>query len=179
MKRLLPILTVFAVLFPAICFASGYVLVNYGVGGKIDEPSLGLELGGIFLSDLHPTGGALSLGLGVSVADTDENPPSGLQPLTTQAYDFLKKYNDGNEQEVDVTFGAEMIPAFFAVGGIGYASQDTKTIGTLDSKAYEVSTDTDKNATWMLGARYVIEGLNIGLGFHSRRGIMASVGIAF
>lgn len=174
MKRLLPVSMVLAVLFPAACFASGYVLVNYGIGGKIDEPSLGVELGGIFLSDLHPTGGALSLGLGVSVADTDENPPSAGESFTS-----YEKFNDGTEQEIDVTFGAEMIPSFFAVGGIGYASQDTVTIGSIGAQAYEAGTDTDKNATWMFGARYVIEGLNMGLGFHSRRGIMASVGIAF
>jgi len=174
MKRLLPAVTLFALLFPAICFASGYVLVNYGIGGKIDEPSLGVELGGIFLSDLHPTGGALSLGLGVSVADTDENPPSTGEPFNSYA-----KYDDGNEQEIDVTFGAEMIPSFFAVAGVGYSSQDTVTIGSTDSQAVEAGSDTDRNATWMLGARYVIKGLNIGLGFHSRRGVMASVGIAF
>lgn len=174
MKRLLPILTLVAVLFPAVCCASGYVLVNYGIGGKIDEPSLGVELGGISLSDLHPTGGAFSLGLGVSVADTDENPPSPGDPFTSYG-----KFNDGTEQEIDVTFGAEMIPSFFAVGGIGYASQDTVTIGNSGGQAVEVDSDTDRNATFMLGARYVIEGLNIGLGFHSRRGIMASVGIAF
>ena len=174
MKRLLPILTLVAVLFPAVCCASGYVLVNYGIGGKIDEPSLGVELGGIFLSDLHPTGGAFSLGLGVSVADTDENPPSPGDPFTSYG-----KFNDGTEQETDVTFGAEMIPSFFAVGGIGYASQDTMKIGTDGVNAVELDSDTDRNATFMLGARYVIEGLNIGLGFHSRRGIMASVGIAF
>jgi hypothetical protein len=179
MKRLLPILAVFTLLLPAVCSASGYVLANYVIGGEIDEPSLGVEIGGIFLSDLHPTGGALSFGLGVSVADTDEDPPSAAHPLPAQTYDYLKKYNEGYEQEIDITFGAEMIPAFFAVGGVGYASQDTTTIGVSGSQPYEVETDTDRNVTWMLGARYVIEGLNIGLGFHSRRGIMASVGIAF
>jgi hypothetical protein len=51
------------VFIPAICQAEGYVIVNYGIGGEIDEPSLGLEIGGIFLSYLHPTGGALSLGI--------------------------------------------------------------------------------------------------------------------
>ncbi|HQJ10130.1 MAG TPA: hypothetical protein PLF54_14070, partial [Deltaproteobacteria bacterium] len=125
MKRLLPVATLIAVFFPAVCLASGYVLVNYGIGGKVDEPSLGVELGGIFLSDLHPTGGALSLGLGVSIADTDENPPSTGEPFNTRT-----KFNDGNEQEIDVTFGAEMIPSFFAVAGVGYASQDTVTIGS-------------------------------------------------
>lgn len=180
MKRLLPALFLLSVLFPVVCSASGYVLVNYGIGGKVDEPSLGVEIGGIFLSDLHPSGGALSLGLGVSVADTDEDPPSGLQPTTpAPAYTAVNEFNEGDEQEINVTFGAEMIPSFFAVGGIGYSTQDTETIGVSDSQLFEVDTDTDENVTWMLGARYVIEGLNLGLGFHSRRGIMAGVGIAF
>ncbi len=178
MKRLLTIFAVGLLLFPSLCLASGYVLVNYGIGGDVDEPSLGVEMGGIFLSDLHPTGGALSFGLGVSVADTDENPPSALPP-SGGPYDSLVDYNDGREQEIDVTFGGELIPSLFAVGGLGYSTQDTTIIGISGGQYYEVETDTDKNATWMLGIRYVIEGLDIGLGFHSRRGIMAGIGIAF
>lgn len=179
MKRLLAIMVVFLVFLPSICAANGYILANYGIGGEVEEPSLGLELGGIFLSNLHPTGGALSFGLGVSVADTDENPPSGIQPASGLTYNPLVEYNDGREQEIDVTFGAEMVPAFFAVGGIGYASQNTVVIGTAGGQNYEVDSDTERNIAWMLGARYAIQGLNVGLGFHSRRGIMASVGIAF
>ncbi len=179
MKR--SILVVFLCMFiPALCQAEGYVFVNYGIGGEIDEPSLGVEMGGIFLSYLHPTGGALSLGIGVSVGDTDEDPPSGSVPLTpAPSYTSLKDYNDGNEQEVYLSFGAEMTPSFFAVAGLGYASQNTATIGVFEGQAYEVDTDKDKNVTWMLGMRYVIEGLNLGLGYHSRRGILAGLGIAF
>jgi hypothetical protein len=111
------------------------------------------------------------------VGDTDEDPPSA--PATSAPLTNLRKYNDGNEYEITATFGAELIPALFAVGGIGYATQDTVTIGSSGADLYERDSDTDKNTTWMLGMRYVIEGLNIGLGFHTRRGIMAGVGIAF
>lgn len=179
MKRLLAALSVFMVLFPVAGMAGGYALVNYGIGGEVDEPSLGIELGGIFLSYLHPTGGALSFGLGVSVADTDEDPPSGLRDQGTRVYDPLVEYNDGNEQEISMTFGAEMIPSLFAVAGVGYASQDTVLIGTSGDQSYEVKSDTDRNVSWMLGMRYIIQGLNIGLGYHSRRGIMAGAGVAF
>ena len=168
------------VILPAVCQAEGYVIVNYGIGGDIDEPSLGVEIGGIFLSYLHPTGGALSFGIGISAGDTDEDPPSAsLPPAPAPAYDALRDFNDGNEQEVYVSFGAEMVPSFFGVAGLGYASQNTTTIGTSGGQDYEVDTDKDKNITWMLGMRYIVEGINVGLGYHSRRGILASLGIAF
>ncbi len=180
MKRFLTVVGILTVLFPAVCSASGYITANYGIGGgDVDEPSLGIEMGGIFLSNLHPSGGAFSLGLGVSVADTDEDPPSGLQPISGLTYDPLIEYNDGNEQEIDLVFGAEMIPALFAVAGLGYASQDKVRIGTSLDDNYEVDSDTDRNIAWMLGTRYVIQGLNIGIGYHSRRGIMAGIGVAF
>ena len=168
------------VFIPAVCQAEGYVIVNYGIGGEIDEPSLGVEMGGIFLSYLHPTGGALSLGIGISAGDTDEDSPSALSPPSpAPAYDALRDYNDGNEQEVYISFGAEMIPSFFGVAGLGYASQNTVTIGTSGVQNYEIGSDKDKFVTWMLGMRYIVEGVNVGLGYHSRRGILASLGIAF
>lgn len=179
MKKFL-IAVIMVVFVPAVCLAEGYVLVNYGIGGEIDEPSLGVEMGGIFLSYLHPTGGALSLGIGISVGDTDEDPPSAsIPPAPAPAYDSIHEFNDGNEQEVYLSFGAEMVPSFFGVAALGYANQNTTTIGVSGGDSYEIDTDKDRNVTWMLGMRYVIEGLNMGLGFHSRRGILASLGIAF
>ncbi len=180
MKMLLAALAVLLVLVPTLCRAEGYVMVNYGIGGDIDEPSLGVEMGGIFLSRLHPEGGAVSFGLGVSIADTDEDIPSAvLPPVPAPAYDLLAEYNDGNEQEVYVSLGAEMVPALFAVGGLGYASQDTVRVGRSGGQFYEVDTESDHNVSWMLGMRYIIQGLNVGLGYHSRRGILAGVGVAF
>ncbi len=180
MKRRLGALAVLMMLIPAVCAAEGYVQVNYGIGGKIDDPSLGVELGGIFLSNLHPEGGAFSFGLGVSVADTDESIPSAVLPPTpAPAYESLRDFNDGNEQEVYVSFGAEIIPALFAVTGMGYASQDTVTIGRFGGQNFEVDSESDNNISWMLGLRYVIQGLNAGVGFHSRRGVMVGLGVAF
>jgi hypothetical protein len=179
MKKFI-IAAILIVCIPVLCHAEGYVLINYGYGGEIDEPSLGVEMGGIFLSYLHPTGGAFSLGIGLSVGDTDEDPPSGLiPPGTITSYDALREYNDGNEQEVCLSLGAEMAPSFYGVAGIGYSSQNTTTIGTSGGQSYEVDTDKEKNVPLMIGMRYVVESLNIGLGYHSRRGIMASLGIAF
>ena len=136
MKRFI-IGALMVVILPAVCQAEGYVLVNYGIGGDIDEPRLGVEIGGIFLSYLHPTGGALSLGIGISAGDTDEDPPSALLPTApAPTYDALRDFNDGNEQEVYVSFGAEMVPSFFGVAGLGYASQNTTTIGTSSGQKY-------------------------------------------
>lgn len=178
MKRLLTALTVLLVLVPTLCSAEGYVMVNYGIGGDIDEPSLGVEMGGIFLSRLHPEGGAVSFGLGVSVADTDEDIPATVFSPPA-GFDQFIEYNDGNEQEVYVSFGAEIIPALFAVTGMGYASQDTVTIGRFGGQNFEVDSESDNNISWMLGLRYVIQGLNAGVGFHSRRGVMVGLGVAF
>lgn len=180
MKKFLIIIAIMLFCVPAVCLAEGYVLVNYGMGGDIDEPSIGVEMGGIFLSYLHPTGGALSLGIGISVGDTDEDSPSASPPPSpAPAYSTVREFNDGNEQEVYLSFGAEIIPSFFGVASLGYANQNTTTIGVSGTENYEIGTGEDKNITWMLGMRYVIEGLNMGLGYHSRRGILVSLGIAF
>ena len=152
-------------LFPMISHGAGYVIANYGSGGDVDGPSYGLEMGGIFLSPYHPQGGAFSVGLGISIADTDEDPPD--VPA--------KEYNDGNEQEVHAAFGAEITPAFFGVAGIGYASQDIVKPDGVGGK----DSDTDTNVTWMLGVRYVMEWFNIGVGYHNRRGVLAGFGVAF
>jgi hypothetical protein len=180
MTRGLTVLAAFLVFFPSVCAAEGYVMVNYGTGGEVDEPSLGVEIGGIFLSPLHPAGGAVSFGLGVSVADTDESMPSTtLPPSPAPDYDLLARYNDGNEQEVYMSFGAELVPALFAVAGVGYASWDTVLVGRSGEQYYEVDTKGENEVSWSLGMRYIVQGLNVGLGYHSRRGILAGVGVAF
>jgi hypothetical protein len=155
------------VFLPMISHGAGYVIADYASGGEIDAQSIGLEMGAIFLSPYHPNGGAFSLGLGISIADTDENPPS--------FSNHQGKINDGNEQEVYASFGAEIVPAFFGVAGVGYATQDVVKFDT----SQERSSETDNNISWMLCMRYVLEGLNMGLGYHSRRGVMASLGVAF
>jgi hypothetical protein len=164
MKKI--ILGMLLVFLPVISHGAGYVIADYATGGRIDAQSLGLEMGAIFLSPYHPNGGAFSLGLGISVADTDENPPS--------YSDHLRKFNDGNEEEVYASFGAEIVPAFFGVAGVGYASQDVVKFDTEGRHS-----ETDNNISWMLGMRYILEGIDIGLGVHSRRGVMASLGVAF
>jgi hypothetical protein len=165
MKKI--ILVMLLVFLPVISHGAGYVIADYAVGGRIDAPSLGLEMGAIFLSPYHPNGGAFSLGLGISVADTDEDPSS--------FSDHPGKFNDGNEQEIYASFGAEIVPAFYAVAGVGYATQDVVKFDTSLSR----DSETDNNISFMLGMRYILEGINIGLGFHSRRGVMASLGVAF
>lgn len=72
-------------LFPVMSHGAGYVLATYGSGGEVEGPSYGIEMGGIFLSPYHPAGGAFSVGLGISVADTDEDPPIGSRRRTTTA----------------------------------------------------------------------------------------------
>jgi hypothetical protein len=103
------------ILVPSVSEGAGYVALNYGTGGEVDESSYGIELGGIFLSSYHPRGGAFSVGLGVSLADTDEDPPA--TPT--------REYNDGNEQEVSLVLGADH-PAF-SVWLVGYATRTCET----------------------------------------------------
>jgi hypothetical protein len=157
MKKIILITLVMTVL-PVISHGAGYVLLNYGDGGEVHAASYGIELGGIFLSPYHPNGGAFSLGIGASIADTDETVSD-------------RKYNDGNEQEICATFGAEIVPAFFGVAGVGFANQDVINSDRTRS--------TDNNVTWMLGMRYVVQYMNIGLGYDYRRGVMAGIGLAF
>jgi len=164
---------------PCICHGAGYALFTYGVGGEIDEPSYAIELGGIYLSNLHPTGGAFSFGLGVSIGDTDENPPSASAAPSGTNFRNLRDYNDGNEQEVFLSLGAEMVPAIYAVVGFGYSNQDEVTIGVADDEIFEVDSETKHFVPWMIGVRYVREFFTVGVGYHARRGVTASIGIAF
>ena len=157
MKKIILITLVMTVL-PVLSHGAGYVLLNYGDGGDVHAASYGIELGGIFLSPYHPNGGAFSLGIGASIADTDETVSD-------------RKYNDGNEQEICAIFGAEIVPAFFGVAGVGFANQDVINSDRTRS--------TDNNVTWMLGMRYVVQYMNIGLGYDYRRGVMAGIGVAF
>lgn len=172
------ILVVLLAVLPMVSHGAGYVIGDYGVGGKIHDPSYGVELGGIFLSPLHPTGGAFSAGIGVSVATSDDHPTSVEAPSGT-TFTSIKDLNDGNETEIHATFGAEMVPSLFAVAGIGYATQDITTTGISSGQRFKIESKTDHNATGLFGIRFVQEWMNIGLGFHTRRGIMASIGIAF
>jgi hypothetical protein len=163
MKKII-LITLAMMVLPVISHGAGYILANYGDGGKVHASSYGLELGGIFLSPYHPHGGAFSLGIGASIANTDEN----------QSSSFTGKFKDGNEQEIYASFGAEIVPAFFGVVGVGYASQDTKT-----NNGNGTSSGTDNFGTWMLGMRYVVKSFDIGLGYDYRRGVTATLGVAF
>jgi len=153
------------VIMPLVCEAAGYVFVTYGNGGEMDSPSYGLELGAIFLSPYHPTGGAFSAGIGVCVADSDEDPPAVPE----------RKYNDGAEQEVFASAGAEIVPALFGVAGVGYSTQDVVKPSDISAK----NTETESYVTGMIGIRYVVGNFALGLGFHTRRGVMAGFGAAF
>ena len=154
--------TLVLMILPIVSLGAGYVIANYGDGGKVSAKSYGVELGGIFLSPLHPNGGAFSVGVGASIAKTDESSSS------------VRTFNDGNEQEIYGVFGAEIVPAFFGVAGVGYASQDTKT-----HTITKTGSGTDNFGTWMLGMRYVVKMFNVGLGYDYRRGVIASLGVAF
>jgi hypothetical protein len=166
-------------LLPGLSHAAGYVIGTYGFGGKMDGSSWGVELGGVFLSDLHPNGDALSAGIGFSVGNTDDNPPSASVPPTGVSPDQIKKYNDGNEYEGYVNFGAELMPSLFGSIGIGYSTQKVLSIGQSGGAYYETRDETEKYVTGMIGLRYVIEGFSMGIGFHTRRGVMLNLGVAF
>jgi hypothetical protein len=174
MKKAL--LLVLLTLVPMISYGAGYIIGDFGTGGKVHEPSYGIELGGIFLSPLHPRGGAFSVGVGVSLATTDEDPPSN-EPLLPTA--SRKDMNDGNETEIHATFGAEIVPALFGIAGIGYSSQDITVTGVAAGQRFKIDSKTDNNVTGLFGVRYVRQWMNLGVGYHTRRGIMASIGLAF
>jgi hypothetical protein len=156
-----------ACLVPGLCHASGYLIGTYGFGGAMDDPSWGAELGGVFLSDMHPTGGSLSAGIGFSVGETKDDVPS--------SHPTPKKYDDGNEYEGYINLGAEFIPGLFGTAGLGYATQKVVTV----DRAGEIDSKTEKRVTGMIGLRYLIQGFSAGIGFHTRRGIVVNAGLAF
>jgi len=154
-------------LVPGLTYGSGYVIGTYGFGGSMDDLSWGAEMGGVFLSDMHPTGGALSAGIGFSVGETEDDVPS--------TYPNPKKFDDGKEYEGYVDCGAEFIPGFFGTVGLGYSTQKVVTI----ARAGEIDSETEEHVTGMIGLRYVMQGFSAGIGFHTRRGIVVNAGIAF
>ncbi len=169
MKRII-LWTLLVAFFPMVSHGAGYIFANYGNGGEANEQSYGLEIGGIFLSPYHPTGGAFSIGIGASVAETDEDPPSYSSGSL--------KYNDGNEQEIYAAFGAEIVPSFFGVIGLGCSVQSVKSYGS-SGNTYVSKTDNETNFAGMIGMRYVIKGMAMGLGYDYRRGVIAGLGVAF
>jgi hypothetical protein len=185
MKKTICILILLTLAVPGMSYAGAYVLGNFGFGGRSNHLSGGAEFGGIFLSDLHPTGGSFSAGIGfsVSVPDSDQKVPhnNGTDIPTPRPNELSNdSYNDGNEYEGCATFGAELAPSFFLNIGAGYAWWKEDTVGVFND-GYKYITDTkNKNeVTGMLGVRYAIEGFTMGLGFHTRRGIVLSLGVAF
>ena len=163
MRRLCGIILM-ALLIPAVSQGAGYVVGTYGLGGEMGEPSAGLEIGAIFLSDLHPTGGAFSLGIGISIGGTDESPPSTYPPTSPISIRTLVEYNDGNEQAVCLCAGTELTPGLFAIGGLGYATQNVVTIAYAPDGWYQVDSEDDTYVPWLVGIRYAVEGLVMGLG---------------
>lgn len=168
-----------ALMVPGMSFAAGYVIGTYGFGGSMDDISWGAEIGAVFLSDLHPTGDALSIGVGFSVGETDESIPSTSDLVLSGPADAVKDYNDGNEYEGYVSCGAELIPSIFGTLGVGYSRQKVMTVARQGDVYYETDSDTEYHVTGMLWMRYVREGFSAGIGFHSRRGVMLGLGLAF
>jgi len=166
-------------LFPISLQAAGYINLNYGTGGNSDATSLGLEMGGIMLSNLHPTGGAVFGGFCVSVADTEDRIPANTIYAGTPVLTNILEYNDGNQSQIGITFGAEIVPTIFMVMGIGYSTQDIVKIGSAASSFYQISDKVEHETPAMFGVRYTQEMLNMGLAYDTERGILLSLGVAF
>lgn len=174
------LLVLLMALVPSASFASGYVIGDYGTGGKVKDSSYGIEVGGIFLSPLHPTGGAISIGVGVSKANSDEHPTSNEAPAGVTGPVSVKHLNDGDETEVHLALGAELVPALFAIVGVGYATQERVRTGVFsDGERYMLDSSREHYAAGIFGLRYVREMVNAGVGYDTRRGVMTSIGVAF
>ncbi len=176
MKKLLAVLIIS--LLPLPLLAAGYLNFSYGSGGESDATSFGLEMGGIVLSNLHPTGGALCGGFGVSVADTKQSVPANL-PHTGQNLIWLQDYNDNNQSQISLMGGAELVPSIFAVLGLGYTTQKIAQLGFSNNAYYLIRNRTEHETPWMAGVRYTREMLNLGIGYDVQRGIVMSAGVAF
>jgi hypothetical protein len=189
MKKTICILMLLALAVPGMSYAGGYVLGNFGFGAPSDTTSAGnwsagAEFGGIFLSSLHPTGGSFSAGVGfsVSVPKSGNKVPSynGKLPAGLGSYVPSSDYYDGNEYEANICLGAELAPSFFLNLGGGYAwwNEETVTDPILGTR-YLVDSSSKNAVTGMLGLRYAVQGFMMGLGYHTRRGVVVSLGVAF
>jgi len=189
MKKTICILILLTLAVPGMSYAGAYMLGNFGFGAPSDTTSsgnwsAGAEFGGIFLSSLHPTGGALSAGAGfaVSVPKSSNKVPSYNSKLSVNPGLPATDYYDGNEYEVNACVGAELAPSFFLNLGGGYAWWNEETVTDPDpvfGTRYLVDTSSKNSVTGMIGLRYAIQGFMMGLGYHTRRGVVVSLGVAF
>jgi hypothetical protein len=189
MKKTICMLILLTFAVPGMSYAGAYMLGNFGFGAPSDTTSsgnwsAGAEFGGIFLSSLHPTGGALSAGAGfaVSVPKSSNKVPSynGKLPASMSGLVPTNDYYDGNEYEINACVGAELAPSFFLNLGAGYAwwNEDTVSDPILGTR-YLVDSSSKNSVTGMIGLRYAIQGFMMGLGYHTRRGVVVSLGVAF
>jgi hypothetical protein len=187
MKKTICILILLTLAVPGMSYAGAYVLGNFGFGAPSDTTSAGnwsagAEFGGIFLSSLHPTGGSFSAGVGfaVSVPKSNNKAPSYNSKLSLNPGLPASDYYDGNEYEANICLGAELAPSFFLNLGGGYAwwNEETITDPVLGYR-YLVDSSSKNAVTGMLGLRYAVQGFMMGLGYHTRRGVVVSLGVAF
>ena len=189
MKKTIIALILFTLAVPGISHAGAYVLGNFGFGAPSNTTSAGnwsagAEFGGIFLSSLHPTGGSFSAGAGfaISVPKSSNKIPSynGNLPASISGYVPANDYYDGNEYEANICVGAELAPSFFLNLGGGYAWWNEATVtDPILGYRYLVDSSSKSSATGMIGLRYAIQGFMMGLGYHTRRGVVVSLGVAF
>ena len=189
MKKTIGLLILLTLAVPGMSYAGAYVLGNFGFGAPSDTTSAGnwsggAEFGGIFLSKLHPTGGSFSAGAGfaISVPKSSNKVPSnnGKLPINPSGIVSTNDYYDGNEYEVNACVGAELAPSFFLNLGGGYAWWNEATVtDPILGNRYLVDTSSKNSATGMIGLRYAIQGFMMGLGYHTRRGLVLSLGVAF
>jgi hypothetical protein len=187
MKKTIYLLILFTLAVPGMSHAGAYVLGNFGFGAPSDTTSAGnwsagAEFGGIFLSSLHPTGGSFSAGLGfaISVPKSSNKVPSYTDKWSSNPGLPATDYYDGNEYEVNACVGAELAPSFFLNLGGGYAWWNEATVtDPILGKSYLVDSSSKSSATGMIGLRYAVQGFMMGLAYHTRRGVVVSLGVAF
>jgi hypothetical protein len=102
---------------------------------------------------------------------------NGKLPINPSGIVSTNDYYDGNEYEVNACVGAELAPSFFLNLGGGYAWWNETTV--TEPIRYIADESSKNSATGMIGLRYAIQGFMMGLGYHTRRGVVLSLGVAF
>lgn len=148
--------------------AGVYFFGNGGGGGKADGGSIGGEIGGIWPKDAPK----YLLGLGLSQTNSEKSEPAT----------FILDKVRSNEYEFYGAAGLGLTKGFFitGTGGVTETCEGTVLKGDDPSSCADYDgNDVKYKFTGSGQLRFVHKQLMLGIGYHSRRGIIGGIGISF
>ncbi len=148
-------------------YAQGYLFISGGGAGSAKAGSVGVEAGKMFprRDPQYLLGGSFSVALNGSAG-------ASVPPV------FESKIR--HEQEINGVAGFRFARGLFFVGTAGVSSQTEKDVFHFPGQPQEV--DQIPLHTFFSGSgqfRYIHKKLMVGVGYHSRRGIIGGFGFTF